>query len=218
MADAPPSQETALEHLRVIRTLMERAHIYRAVSAPAAFTGGVLALGLAAYGVYQNAVLFSQTFRWPQFLTAWLVLLLVCTVLNLVLLMRESKGRGLPFVTDGLRTALRCVTPPLLAGGVVGIGLIVYEDQIELAALLWILCYGLALLATASFAPRSILWLGRAFLWSGLALSLFWFIGGGLGMIQRPEAAASLLLGLTFGLFHIIYAIVVFLRKPTPAA
>ena len=218
MADAPPSQETALEHLRVIRTLMERAHIYRAVSAPAALTGGVLALGLSAYGVYQNAVLFSQAFRWQQFLIAWLVLLLVCTVLNLVLLMRESKGRGLPFVTDGLRTALRCVTPPLLTGGLMGIGLIVYENQITLAALLWILCYGLALLATASFAPRSILWLGRAFLWSGLALSLFWFVGGGLGMIQRAEAAASLLLGLTFGLFHIIYAIAVFFRKPTPAA
>src|SRR5207244_3046337 len=39
----------AEEHLRIIRTLMERATIYRAISAPTALAGGVIAITLAAF-------------------------------------------------------------------------------------------------------------------------------------------------------------------------
>ena len=38
----------AEEHLRVIRTLMERATIYRAISASTALIGGLIALGLTS--------------------------------------------------------------------------------------------------------------------------------------------------------------------------
>ena len=38
----------AEEHLRAIRLLMERATIYRAISAPTALVGGLLSVGLAA--------------------------------------------------------------------------------------------------------------------------------------------------------------------------
>jgi hypothetical protein len=41
-------RERAEEDLRVIRTLMERATIYRAISAPTALAGGVLAVTLTA--------------------------------------------------------------------------------------------------------------------------------------------------------------------------
>ncbi len=213
------SQDTAIEHLRIIRTLMERAHIYRAVSAPAALIGGVMALALAAYGVKHNV--FSQDmesisndFRSHEFLFAWFGVLTVSGVVNLLLLMRESGSKGQPLVTDGMRMALRAIVPPLLTGGVLGVCLIWFNEELELAALVWILCYGLALQATVSFAPRGIIRLARAFLIAGQVLTVFWFWNGGLGMFQRSEAPASLFLGVTFGLFHIIYGIAVFLTKP----
>jgi len=212
-------QDTAFEHLRIIRTLMERAHIYRAVSAPAALVGGLLALSTAAYGVKANVFsrgmqTVSNDFRSREFLLAWLAVLVVSTVVNLLLLMRESGQKGQPLVTEGMRMALRAVVPPMLTGGILGTCLIWFDEQLELAALVWILCYGLALQATVSFAPKSIIHLARAFLISGQALAILWFANGGLGMFQRSEAPASLFLGLTFGLFHIIYAVAVFFSKP----
>ena len=42
-------RDRAEEDLRVIRTLMERATIYRAISAPTALAGGVIAITLAAF-------------------------------------------------------------------------------------------------------------------------------------------------------------------------
>jgi hypothetical protein len=221
MASESP-HDTALEHLRIIRTLMERSHIYRAVSAPAALIGGILALLAAGYGIWQEylreAVIGeSAGFRGGRFLIVWLVLLVIASVINLGLLMRESKGKGLPFVTDGLRMALRAVVPPLLTGGVLGICLIVFAQQVELAALVWILCYGLALQATVSFAPRSIIHLARAFLITGQLLTIIWFSMGGPSLSIWTGAVASAFLGLTFGLFHVIYAVAVFLKTPATA-
>jgi hypothetical protein len=217
----PSSHDTALEHLRIIRTLMERAHIYRAVSAPAAFIGGLLALTAAAWGLWQDYDREAGSgsgdgFTGTEFLVIWLTLLVVASVINLGLLMRESHSKGQPMVTDGLKMALRAVVPPLLCGGVLGICLVVYVQQMELAALVWMLGYGLSLQATVSFAPRSIILLARAFLMSGLALTVIWFSLGGPGLSIWNGAVASAFLGLTFGLFHIVYAAAVFLSKPVP--
>ena len=218
MPDTSSPQSTALEHLRIIRTLMERAHIYRAVSGPAALIGGALALGVSAIGFKLNMFTrdgetASNAFRSREFLFAWLGVLMVAGVANLLLLMRESGHKGQPALTDGLRMALRAIVPPLLTGGVLGVCLIWFNEDVELAALVWILCYGLALQATVSFAPRSIIRLARAFLIAGQVLAIAWFWNGGLGMFQRDEAPASLFMGATFGLFHIVYGIAVYASK-----
>jgi hypothetical protein len=217
---APASlQGTALEHLRIIRTLMERAHIYRAVSAPAALIGGVLSLLVAAIGVKHNTFTpntetMSNAFRDREFLFAWLGVLVVSGIANLLLLMRESRGKGEPLMSDGMRMALRAIVPPMLTGGVLGVCLIWFNQDLELAALVWILCYGLALQATVSFAPPGIIRLARAFLIAGQVLTIVWFWNGGLGMFQREEAPASIFMGVTFGLFHVVYGIAVFVSKP----
>src|SRR3954469_24515552 len=97
-------QGTALEHLRIIRTLMERAHIYRAVSAPAALIGGVLAVAVAILGVKLNVAGrdghgMGESFGSRQFLFAWLGVLGASGVANLVLLTRESGNKGQPAIT-----------------------------------------------------------------------------------------------------------------------
>ena len=42
-------QELAADHLKIIRSLMERATVYRAISAPAALFGGIIALVTGIY-------------------------------------------------------------------------------------------------------------------------------------------------------------------------
>ena len=212
MPTTPSLQATALDHLRVIRTLMERANIYRAVSAPAALIGGALSVGVAFYGINQN--ILSKRFSNHVFLYAWLGVLVVTSVINLILLMRESGNKGQPFITDGLRMALRAIVPPMLTGGVLGGSLIWFGHDIALGAIVWVLCYGLALQATVSFAPRSIILLARAFLITGQALVIYYLAQNRHGIAQWKEDEALITLGLTFGLYHIIYAIAVFVSKP----
>ncbi|MGH7936897.1 MAG: hypothetical protein ACRD5Z_26495, partial [Bryobacteraceae bacterium] len=66
----------------------------------------------------------------------------------------------------------------------------------------WVAFYGLSLLATTLFSPRSLSFLGWAFLFSSLLIT-FW---------PKPFTSAafdlfpSLAMGATFGLFHLIYA------------
>ena len=109
--------EAALENLRIIRSLMEKAHIYRAVSAPAALTGGILALGACilpvSHALAKNTeAVMSET----TFLTLWLVILGIASALNVLLLAKEAASRSQPFVSAGMRMALRAFAPPALDG------------------------------------------------------------------------------------------------------
>ncbi len=206
------SQQDAIENLRVIRSLMEKAHIYRAISAPAALVGGVLAVAVSGLGITLSSRA-EPDITPDEFLVMWLGILAVTSVLNVVLLSRDARRRGQPFLSEGMRMALRAILPPMMVGGVLGIGLVVYLHNLTMAALIWILCYGLALLATASFSPRSLLRLGWAFVISGLALFLVWAANGDIRMLPTDEGPASLAMGVTFGLLHIVYAIAVFVSK-----
>ena len=209
------SQQDALDHLRVIRSLMEKAHIYRSISAPAALVGGGLAVALALAG-NKVADILNCTI-WDGFLISWLAVLAITSALNVFLLSREARLRGQPLVSEGMRMALRAILPPLLVGGVIGIGLILYLHHLALGALIWIVCYGLALLATASFSPRSLLRLGWLFVITGLIF--FWGLAarGHLELLPSDLRIASFVMGFSFGLLHICYGAAVLLRKkPAP--
>lgn len=199
------TQQTAIEHLRVIRSLLEKSQVYRAVSAPAALCGGLLALIASFTSV--NAASFSPR----RFLFEWLAILGITTMLNFFLLNREARSRSQPFFSEGMRMALRAFLPPMLVGGVLGICLIWFRDDVKLASLVWILCYGLALLSTSHFSPRSLVRLGWAFVLVGTALTMQYFVRGNFEMAQN---SSSIFLGITFGLLHIAYAVAVFVRKP----
>jgi hypothetical protein len=213
---AMSTTEAALENLRIIRSLMEKAHIYRAVSAPAALTGGLLALAASAWPLQHALATQGASLLSPgTFLDLWIAILLVASSLNVLLLAIEAKRRGQPFVSEGMRMALRAFAPPMLVGGCVGIGLIVFLHNLTLAALIWVLCYGLALLSTSGFSPRSLVRLGWTFVIAGLALFFAWAANGDVRLLSSDEAPASLIMGLTFGLLHVIYALAVFLtQKP----
>jgi hypothetical protein len=204
--------EAALENLRIIRSLMEKAHIYRAVSAPAALTGGVLALVASGWPVWHAVKMQGDAVMCDMcFLETWLIILAIASALNVFLLAKEAKRRNQPFVSAGMRMALRAFVPPLLVGGSVGIGLIVFLHNLTLAALVWALCYGLALLSTASFSPRSLVRLGWAFVITGLLTFFGWAACSDVRLLSSDLGPASLVMGLTFGLLHVVYALAVFL-------
>jgi hypothetical protein len=186
--------DSASDHLRVIRQLMERATVYRAISAPTALLGGVAALALAWW--------LRDHGTGQLFLRAWLSLFAALAALNLFLLWLDARRRGQPFFSSGMRLALRAVVPPLLCGGVLGVAEVLIHGDLAACAILWCLFYGLALLATASFSPPSVQRLGSAF----VAAGLIGFLGNQFGVSGFITAN---IMGATFGVLHLLYGLAV---------
>ena len=197
-----PTRSDAEEHLRIIRSLMEKATIYRAISAPTALAGGIF--GSLAAAVLHGLVppgRSEEEFD-GRFFFGWSLVLVLTVLANTFLLWRGSRLRGEPFLSSGMRLALIAMLPGMLCGAfftfLFGLGVAVF-----CLPPIWMLFYGVALLATKHFAPRSIMLLGWAFLLAGMA-SFYLFVHGNLG--DRFAVGSNLSMGLTFGLFHLIYA------------
>lgn len=203
-----PTRSDAEEHLRIIRSLMEKATIYRAISAPAALVGGALAVALAGgcwwFGRPANGILSS-------FVPPWLVLLAVTAAVNAGLLWRDARRRGEMFVSTGMKVALRAMIPGLLAGGLCT--LVAAEGGDPMTATLWVLCYGVCLLAASHFAPKSIQWLGRAFFVAGALLLMASALVLDQWRGSDQLTVAHLIMGVTFGGFHLAYAALVWPRR-----
>jgi hypothetical protein len=190
----------AEENLRTIRALMERATVYRAISAGTALVGALLAISVAVVMLEREEPVSGKAFA-----AVWVGVLIAVGVFNTALLVREARTRGAPFPSPSTRHGLKALAPPMVACGLMGLVIIWGGGDVELGVSIWVVGYGLGLLATASFAPRSIRALGWAFLMAGLA----WFlgrewVGAGTG---DPIPDAARLMGVTFGGFHLVYAI-----------
>jgi hypothetical protein len=179
--------------------------------------GGVLALAVSVGPVVHATKTHGEAaFSNSTFLVLWHAILAACTLLNVSLLAREAKRRDQPLVSEGMKTALRAVSPPLIVGGVVAGGLVIWLHNLTLAAFIWVLCYGLALIAMSSFAPKSLVRLGWAFVIAGLILFLAWAANDEVRNLRTDLGPASLVMALTFGLLHLVYAVAVFASAPKP--
>ena len=207
-------RQRAEEHLRVIRTLMERATIYRAISAPTALAGGLLALALTAF-------IWVREHHWAErapevmrhistrgFASLWLAALAVVLALNAFFVWRKANQDGRPFISPSMKLALRSILPCLLFPAAITIWFFYdgYEFDNELLLVrMWIAFYGLALIATQHFAPRSLVLLG----WAFLATAAGMMVASRQLEYYATPLVPNLAMGVTFGLYHLIYAVCV---------
>jgi hypothetical protein len=201
----------AEEDLRVIRSLMERATVYRAISAPAALVAGFLSIFAAAMIYLNNQGNMGQPFHGRAFAVIWLIVLILAAATNTFFIWREAKKDGRPFISSGMRLSLRAIAPNLLVPAAVTLWFLAegYKGATELELVVaWIVFYGLALLSTGLFAPRSLVCLGWAFLLTALAIPALRNVLGDL-----PANLPTIAMGLTFGLYHLIYAACAWPRK-----
>jgi hypothetical protein len=203
----------AEENLRVIRSLMERATVYRAVSAPSALVAGLLSL-LTAGAIYLNNEVhpvIGRAFRPREFVVAWIVVFILSASANGYFLWREAAVSGWVFVSSGMRLALRAIVPNLLIPVLFTIWFFqtgyLGAQELQLVGV-WVAFYGLALLSTSLFAPRSLGLLGWAFLMAALSIPVL------SGVIDDlTDDAPDSIMGITFGLLHLIYAIFTWSRR-----
>ena len=201
----------AEEDLRVIRSLMERATVYRAISAPAALVAGFLSI-FAAAAIYLNGQTgINRLAQGRAFAAIWLVVLILAVAANAFFIWREAKKDDRPFVSSGMKLTLRAIAPNLLIPAAVTLWFLIsgYKGAAEQElVVVWIAFYGLALLSTGLFAPRSLVCLGWAFLLSALALPALRNVVGDL-----PANLPNIAMGITFGVYHLIYAVCAWPRK-----
>lgn len=203
----------AEEDLRVIRTLMERAVTYRAISAPTALVGGILSI-LSATIIYLSALpdsALSRTISPREFAFIWINVLILTVIANVFFVWREAKSSGRPFISSGMKLALRAIAPNLIFPALFTIWFLEFGFiggmELELVVV-WVVFYGLVLLSTTLFAPRSLALLGWAFLLSGIGVPVM------ANWVERmSDDVPNLVMGVTFGLYHVIYALFTWPRK-----
>jgi hypothetical protein len=197
--------------LRVIRSLMERATVYRAISAPAALIAGFLSIFAAAAIYLNNQGSTNRPLHGRAFAVIWLIVLILAAATNAFFIWREANKDGRPFISSGMKLSLRAIAPNLLIPAAVTLWFLVdgYKGAAEPELVVtWIVFYGLALLSTGLFAPRSLVCLGWAFLLTALAIPALRNAVGDL-----PANLPTIAMGLTFGLYHLIYAVCAWPRK-----
>ena len=184
----------AARNLEVIRTLMERTCQYQLLTARAGLAAGTLAgagallfLGLDA----ANPVHFGAV--WGSVFAGSLLATTISTILR-------GRERGERVWSRQARAVLLALTPSLFAALVLSVFFFAQGQHLWLPGV-WMLCYGQAALATAAYAPAPIGWLGRIALLLG---TVTLWLGPGWSV---------LMMGLVFGLGHIILGVVLLVAE-----
>lgn len=181
----------AEEHLRLIRTAMERSTKHSTLSGLSGILAGLIAFLACVLG--QTVVQGSSV----RFVLVWGATLALAATVDIVLTKRRAARVGKTALSPLGRQLSRAVAPGLLVGvAMTGFYLLHPETVGTYIYGFWMLCYASSLLAIGMFSLREVSILGWAFLAAG-AITLLVPTGAPVG----PRA----LMAVTFGGFHIIY-------------
>jgi hypothetical protein len=197
------NRSAAEENLRVIRELMERATIYRAVSAPAALFCGLSALLVSALALIPGPF---QTLLQHNFALVWVVVCLLSVTANIFFLVRATERRQERFASYRLRTALLAIAPAFIVAIALTFFLTRAAGTELFIAVCWMALYGLALL-------WSIVILGWAFILTSVLIlcvmtPVLVLAVSGRSNLAMEQVGYYAMAG-SFGFYHAIYGVIV---------
>jgi len=206
----------AEENLQVIRTLMERAGLYRRALAPV-----MLAVGLVGVGAVPLGLRFCGQ-SLSSFINYWSVVCLVAVAIAIVIIRRQAIRSSEPFWSAPTRRVASAMLPALIAGAAVPHVLCAVVPEISTSNVdaeyfipLWLLFYGCALHSAGLFISKGTRWLG----WMFIVIGIFLFA---LAVVDRNRHAIPsphMVMGATFGGLHFLAAAYLYFtekKEPTP--
>jgi hypothetical protein len=203
-------QNAAVENLQVIRTLMERAAIYRRTLAPIMLFAGALGLVTGAVGT----ALHLNTIR--AYGCLWLGTAVVAVVGAFLIARGQALKAHEPFWSPPTRRVAQALLPLLMGGLFLSAVFTLSPSAIELGFLvpvIWLIFYGCALHAAGFFMPRGIKLFGWVFLAGGcVLLACAVFAHSDLGIHSH------LLMGFFFGVLHVAYGVYLYLTEKRKTA
>jgi hypothetical protein len=179
-----PAAPAGLEDLRYIRETMANAGSFTAVSGAGSMLVGITALAAAAIS--------KHLFMGSGWMTVWLAEAAIAVAVSGWCAQLKAKRLGVPLWSGVARKFVLALLPPLVAGAVLTVALW-YSGNLHMVPGMWLLLYGTAVVTGGSFSVPSVPLMGYCFMvLGGIALAV-------------PLGWAWLLLGIGFGLLHIIF-------------
>ena len=170
--------EHAEENLQFIRRTMERSSSFTAV--PGLGGAGMGAVGLVA------AVLAANQSSAERSLIVWLVAAAVAVSIGVTAVLRKAARLGAPLAGAVGRRFAMSLAAPLVAGAALTWGIWMRGDW-SLVPAVWLLLYGVGVLAGGVFSVTAVRLLGVAFMALGVAALI------------TPPTWANVWLGIGFG-------------------
>jgi hypothetical protein len=191
--DPIPLHTHAIDNLRFIRETMERAEAFTAVPGWGGVAMGLTAIAAAVVAEWQPSV--------RLFFATWLVEGALAIALGVLAMRQKSRAAGLELWSAPARKFVFSFVPPMLAGGILTLALW-RAGQAQLIPGMWLLLYGTGVITGGAFSVRVIPVMGGCFL-AGGTLALLMAIG------LQNMSGQNLLLGLCFGVLHIVFGIMI---------
>ena len=180
--------DRAIDNLRYIRETMERSASFTAVPGYGGMLMGVTAIA-AAYIANRQIYLVDA-------LHVWLVEAVLAFLIGLLAMWQKSKIAGQSLLSAPAKKFALSFAPPLIAGGIVVLGLWRYGHYYEMAPVC-IVSYGAAVACGGAFSVRVIPVMGWCFIAIGaLAFAL-------------PTTFGNLMMAASFGLLHIVFGAII---------
>lgn len=183
----PPSLHVrAMDNLAFIRSTMENAGAFTAVSGWGMVAAGMLALVAAIVASLQPTR--------GAWLDVWLAAGVSALVIQLWAMLAKARASGVSLLSGPGRKFVLAVSPPILVGAI----LTVVLNRAGFTAIIpgvWLLLYGAAVAAGGAFSVEIVPVMGLCFMTAG-ALATF-----------TPLAWTDWILGLSFGGLHIAFGI-----------
>ena len=205
--------DKAAENLTVIRQLMERPIRYSTMSGLSGILAGCAALGGVAADAWVCDNLPDDAL-WINLLV-WAGVFMTAFTCSAVLTYIRERKQGMPFWSPVKRRILMTILPPFVAG--IGLTLAIIHrwqtgdgpNQWGLVPPIWMTFYGVALWQIGLFSAGELRAMGIAFILAGLVTACeYQYTIPGLEQGTAPYWT----LGITFGGFHIVYGIIVWIR------
>ncbi len=180
--------DRAIDNLQFIRETMERSVHFTAVPG----YGGIL-MGATAIAA---AYIAAQQISLRNWLIVWLTEAGLAFAIGLLAMWQKSKIAGSSLFSVPARKFAFGFVPPLICGVAITLGLWRYEHY-EMMAPVWMLLYGAAVVTGGAFSVRVVPVMG----WIFMAL--------GAAAFALPANYGNLLMGLSFGVLHIVFGVII---------
>ncbi len=174
----------AMDNLRYIRQTMAAAATFTAVSG-----WGTVAIGVSALGA---AVLASITTSPTRWVFLWMCEAVLSVALSAYTMALKARAARLPLWSEPARKIVFSFVPPMAVGAL--LTLLLYERQLTiLLPGIWMLLYGVGVVAAGTFSVRIVPVMGIAFLVVG-TVTLF-----------APPSWATACMAIGFGGLHVLF-------------
>lgn len=180
--------DRAIDNLQFIRETMERSVVFTSVPG----YGGILMGATAVVAAY---IAHSQIYI-RDWLTIWLTEAVLAFFIGLLAMWQKTKLSQTSMFSTPAKKLLMNSLPPMLCGVFITLGLWRF-GHFEAMIPVWILCYGAAVVCGGAFSVKAVPAMG----WCFIALGAVAFF--------LPAGFANLMMGLSFGVLHIVFGFII---------